>query len=83
VKMNGRIFISPVNKPEHRLGTELSLIFAYCHKLRQSVDRPLSQTQARILSRIQQSAENIRDLRAEICDETEQRAQPIASIVGK
>jgi hypothetical protein len=59
----------PIRKAQHRLGTELSLIFAYCYKLRQSAEKPLSTNQVQILSKIQRSAENIRDLRSEIWHE--------------
>jgi hypothetical protein len=83
MEMNGQTRMPLMNhNPEHRFGTELSLIFAYCHKLRETVDKPLSQMQALILTRIEQSAENIRALRAEIWNDAEKRT-PIPQIVEK
>jgi hypothetical protein len=49
-------------KAQHRLGAELSLIFACCHKLRQMSDSVLSGDQLMLLQQIQKSAEAIRDL---------------------
>lgn len=51
---------------QHRLGTELSLIFACCYKLLQTSDSILSHDQLLLLQQIQKSAEAIRDLRAEL-----------------
>jgi len=48
---------------QHRLGTELGVIFACCHKLRQSTERALRPDSLALLHRIQRSAESIRDLR--------------------
>jgi hypothetical protein len=53
-------------KAHHRLGTELSLIFACCYKLRQTSDSVLSGDQLMLLQQIQKSAEAIRDLRPEL-----------------
>jgi hypothetical protein len=57
---------SSVGRAQHRLGTELSLIFACCHKLRQMSDSVLSHDQLILLQRIEKSAEAIRDLRPEL-----------------
>jgi hypothetical protein len=53
-------------KAEHRLSTELSVIFACCYKLRHIGDTVLSRDQLALLQRIQKSAEAIRDLRPEL-----------------
>lgn len=54
---------SPAVNAQHRLGTELSLIFACCHKLRETRDSVLSRDHLMLLQQIQKSAEAIRDLR--------------------
>ncbi|HEY1268376.1 MAG TPA: hypothetical protein VGH16_14070 [Candidatus Binatia bacterium] len=51
---------------QHRLGTELGVIFACCYKLRQGTEKPLSPEAAALLHRIQRSAESIRDLRIQL-----------------
>ena len=56
--------VSPLNA-QHRLGTDLSLIFACCYKLRRSTDSVLSGDQIMLLQQIQKSAKAIRDLRIE------------------
>jgi|GEM_PF-3245633 hypothetical protein len=55
-----------MGQPQHRLGTELSLIFACCDKLRESTRNSLSGDQLMLLQKIQRSAEAIRDLRPEL-----------------
>jgi hypothetical protein len=48
---------------QYRLATELGVIFACCHKLRQGTEIPLPPDSLALLHRIQRSAESIRDLR--------------------
>jgi len=82
VKNNGEFVMPPVDEA-HRLGTELSLIFAYCDQLRQNGEAALSPNQVLILSRIQRSAENIRDLRAEIWHEPARAVEKTAPAMQK
>jgi hypothetical protein len=51
---------------QHRLGTELGVIFACCYKLRQNTARSLPPEAVALLHRIQRSAESIRDLRGQL-----------------
>ena len=51
---------------QHRLGTELGVIFACCYKLRQNTARSLPPEAIALLRRIQRSAECIRDLRDQL-----------------
>ena len=53
-------------------GTELSLIFACCYKLRQTSDSVLSGDQLMLLQQIQKSAEAIRDLRPELTTDADE-----------
>jgi hypothetical protein len=64
-QLENEIHKSAVNA-QHRLGTELSLIFACCYKLRQTSDSVLSGDQIMLLEQIQKSAEAIRDLRTDL-----------------
>ncbi len=49
---------------QHRLGTELGVIFACCYKLTQGTEMPPEAVA--LLRRIQRSAEAIRDLRGQL-----------------
>ena len=57
---------TPSDSLQRQLGTEIGLIFASCHLLRESMQTPFSPDQLRPLSSIERSAKRIRDLRAEL-----------------
>lgn len=51
------------NNLQHELGTQLSVIFACCFLLRETLREILSEEQQGQLDKIERSAERIRDLR--------------------
>ena len=66
----------PSDRLQHQLGTELGLIFACCHLLRESMQKPISRDQLRLLSKIEHSAGKIRDLRADLSPDPERVRRP-------
>ena len=51
---------------QHKLGTELGVIFACCYKLREGTARPLPPEAVALLHKIQRSAEIIRATRGQL-----------------